>query len=236
MDSTFQPSLTFLRALGNSCRSFEIQGHRCSRGNFPENTLVGCQEAIESMAQRIEIDLVMTHDGHLVIHHDLSVNPLLCTYLDGSSIEKVDWIENLTLAEIKKIDCGGKIDPEVPDRQPITGTAIPTLKELFDFIKNSKYPRAKTIQLNLEIKTRSLSIDRKYTNHELAGRILQLVKENSFSDRVYYSSFDFDLLQEIRRLDAKAVIGILLTKKKNGITPFEPRQACVQKSFRRTIC
>ena len=68
----------------------EIQGHRGSMGTHKENTLCAFQEAIEAGCVGIELDLRLTKEKEIIIHHD-------------SSIKKIP-IDSLTISEIKKID------------------------------------------------------------------------------------------------------------------------------------
>ena len=76
---------------------FEIQGHRGTRGTLPENTIPGFVAAIEAGVDGMEMDLLMTKDGEIVIHHEFFVNPVLCCYLDGSPIKEAPLIRNTTL-------------------------------------------------------------------------------------------------------------------------------------------
>lgn len=47
-----------------------VYAHRGASGYFPENTLLAFAKAMEMGAEAIEFDLILTSDGHYVIHHD----------------------------------------------------------------------------------------------------------------------------------------------------------------------
>jgi len=47
-----------------------VHGHRGARARMPENTLAGFQYAIHCGADAIELDLVLTADGRVVVSHD----------------------------------------------------------------------------------------------------------------------------------------------------------------------
>jgi glycerophosphoryl diester phosphodiesterase len=47
-----------------------VYAHRGASGYFPENTLLAFEKAVEMGAEAIEFDLILTTDGHYVIHHD----------------------------------------------------------------------------------------------------------------------------------------------------------------------
>lgn len=181
-----------------------IQGHRGMRGMLPENTLPSFAAAIEAGVDAIEIDLQLTLDGEIVIHHDFSLNSNLCVYLDGTPINQTVPISNLTLAEIKKIDCGSKKNPRFQKQQTIPKTQIPTLQELFEMINQLSDPNAKRVLLNLEIKA-----DPSMLYADMALKIVQAVKLGGFSDRVYYSSFEPLVLAEVRSIDPKATLGFI---------------------------
>ena len=49
--------------------------HRGASGDYPENTLIAFQKALEIGADEIELDLcTQRSDGHLVIMHDATVD------------------------------------------------------------------------------------------------------------------------------------------------------------------
>jgi glycerophosphoryl diester phosphodiesterase len=102
----------------------KIIGHRGSKGEFPENTLLGIKKAIENKADGIEIDVHLTKDNELVVIHD----PKVDRTTDGKG-----EVKKLTLKQIKKLDAGQK-------------QQVPTLQEVLDLVKELK------TQLWLEIK------------------------------------------------------------------------------------
>ncbi|MGV3663625.1 MAG: glycerophosphodiester phosphodiesterase [Prosthecobacter sp.] len=88
----------------------------------PENTIPALQEAVRLGAQMIEFDIQLTKDGALVLMHDSTVDRTT----DGKG-----KVADLTLAEIKALDAGGKLDKR------FAGTRIPTFEEaLAVFPKN----------------------------------------------------------------------------------------------------
>ena len=51
-----------------------VIAHRGASGYLPEHTLGAAVMAYASGADFLELDLVMTKDGHLVVLHDLTLN------------------------------------------------------------------------------------------------------------------------------------------------------------------
>lgn len=187
----------------------KIQGHRGARGYWPENTLPSIMAAVEGGVPIIEVDLLTTRDGEIVIHHEFFVNSDLCTYMDGGPILDSSLISELTCADIRKIDCGAKAHRKFHRQQEIPGTPIPTLKDLFTALKESQNPYAKSVQLNLEIKADPANPSFILDRSTLVRTIINLVSQNEFTHRVYYSSFDANILSEVRRLDPKAILGFI---------------------------
>lgn len=96
--------------------------HRGAMTTHPENTLPALEEAVRLGAHMIEFDIQLTKDGALVLMHDSTVNRTT----DGKG-----KVSDLTLAEIKALDAGAKLDAR------FAGTRIPTFEEaLAVFPKN----------------------------------------------------------------------------------------------------
>lgn len=196
----------------HSSKKIEIQGHRGARGHLPENTLHGFMLAVEQQLDGIEMDLLLTRDEDVVIHHDFFVNAQICSYADGSPVDGSYLIKDMTVAELKQLDCGRIQHPQFPRQKSIYGTKIPTLNELFDFLRSSKDPHARKIRINLEIKADSSKPEYTPSHVVIAKNIVDKVQRSTLSDQVYYSSFDFDLLAQVRLLAPEATIALLYEK------------------------
>ena len=90
-----------------------LTGHRGAAKLEPENTLLSIQKAIDLGVDQIEIDVHLTHDQHLVVIHDTTVDRTT----DGQGA-----IADFTLAEVKQLDAG-------------KGERIPTLQEVMDIVR-----------------------------------------------------------------------------------------------------
>ncbi len=120
-------------ALGGTM-SFELQGHRGTRGLAPENTLMGFSRALEIGVDRLELDVGMTADGVLVAHHDTHINPDT-TRLDGAWVEQTPSLRSLTWQELNAYDVG-RLRPgtayakRFEELQGADGVRIPALAEV----------------------------------------------------------------------------------------------------------
>jgi glycerophosphoryl diester phosphodiesterase len=175
-------------------RKFIIEGHRGVQSLYPENTLASFQGAIDLGVDFVELDLLATSDGEIVIHHDYDVDGCL--------------IHSMTLAQVKQIDCGS-VDREFPLQQSVLGARIPLLNELFEMVQSASHPHAKNICFNLEIKSHpdhpeyTLSID------QLTQKIVQIVRFFGLESRVYYSSFNPEVISWIKKVEPGAVCALL---------------------------
>lgn len=190
-------------------RFFEIQGHRGSRGTKSENTLEGFAEAIIAGVAAIELDALITQDGAAVIQHNFFVNRDVCQYKNGSPIleevDKLPLISSLTLKQVKQLDCGSKLNRHFPEQISTPGAEIPTLPELFEMIQSMSHPNAKQVKINLEIKYETDQPTWTPPREDVAKAFVDVVKQSQMVDRIYYSSFDRGVLEEVHKLDPSSV-------------------------------
>jgi glycerophosphoryl diester phosphodiesterase len=105
--------MTF-RLLARDNGRVHVCGHRGNSLVAPENTLPALRSAREAGATACEIDVMLTHDGELVLIHD----DLLNRTTDGSGP-----VAGHDLAAIRRLDAGSWFAAE------LAGTRVPTLAE-----------------------------------------------------------------------------------------------------------
>ena len=88
----------------------KIIAHRGASAHAPENTIAAFQLALEQGADGIELDVILSKDGHLVVIHDDTV--------DRTTGGK-GYVRDMNLEELKSLDAG-------------EGQSIPTLDEVFE--------------------------------------------------------------------------------------------------------
>ena len=110
-----------------------VHGHRGARAVLPENTIPAFEHAIEAGADVIELDLAVTRDNVPVVSHDPVLKETLC---QGDGPTRV--IREMTLAELKRWDCGSLRAPGFPRQQPVHGARIPTLDEVLSFLADNR--------------------------------------------------------------------------------------------------
>jgi glycerophosphoryl diester phosphodiesterase len=124
--------------------------HRGASAYAPEHTIESYRLAIEQGADYVEPDLTLTKDNILVCSHDpflervtnvAEVFPDRFTETKtGDKATKHWFIEDFTLAEIKRLDHGSWFDPK------FKGLQVLTFQEMIDFVGNKAglFPELKT--------------------------------------------------------------------------------------------
>ncbi|MBM2845354.1 MAG: Glycerophosphodiester phosphodiesterase [Bacteroidetes bacterium] len=151
-----------------------VVAHRGSSGTAPENTMIAFRIAAEAGADMIELDVRMTKDFHLVVHHDQNVRRTT----NGSG-----HIWDKTLEELRTLDAGSWFSAK------FKGERIPTLRQVMEMLPPH-------VMLNIEAK--SDGDPRKY-NHFEESCIL-IIMEKKFEERALVSSFDHKFLARIHAL------------------------------------
>jgi len=93
-----------------SARTGEVLNlaHRGARAYAPENTLPAFKKAIEMGADGVELDVHLTRDGKMVVHHDDDL--VRCTNVKESYFPNIEadnyYLSNYSLEEIRTLDAG----------------------------------------------------------------------------------------------------------------------------------
>lgn len=161
--------------------SFKKIAHRGASGDYPENTRVAFEKAIEARADMIELDCQLTQDGHVVVFHDERLTRT--AGVKGA-------VKNRTLPQLKKLDVGQW------RKKNFKGERILTLEEALDIIVGN-------VDLCLEIK----SFPESAPGIEL--KILFILSHYDYLDRTILSSFDYRTLVRVRELAPEAALGII---------------------------
>lgn len=184
-----------------SRESLDIQGHRGARSVRPENTIPAFQYAIDVGVDTLELDTAVTKDNVVVLHHDLTLNPTICRTAKGGKIKAGLAIRKMTLAEVKKYDCGSVVNPRFPRQVAFPGTTIPTLEEVFVFVKSYKNPNAAKVKFNIETKSDPAKPSLQPDPHTFAKMILDLAKKHKLEGRITIQSFDHRTLHAAKKIN-----------------------------------
>ncbi len=111
-----------------------VIAHRGASAYYPENTLLAFEKAIAFGVSWVEFDVMLTQDGHCVVHHDFAL---------GRTAKGDSLIHELTLAECQMLDVGSWFDRQYRDCR------IPSLAEVLKLFVNTP------VNLNLELKAKN---------------------------------------------------------------------------------
>jgi glycerophosphoryl diester phosphodiesterase len=222
MSSIFAFLLLFVlvaNASAQARRPFSIEGHRGARGYVPENTIPSFKKALEQGADTIELDLVVSKDGKLVVSHEPWFSSNISLDKDGNRIPPEKQRENnifkMTYDEVKLFDVGSIGNKDFPLQEKMK-VAKPLLKDVFveigKFVKDRKLAKPR---YNIEIKTEGEKGDGVFhpAPAEYAKLVYAEIKAGKMLKHVIVQSFDVRPLQELRKIDPKLPLALLVGNK-----------------------
>ncbi|MFO7706903.1 MAG: glycerophosphodiester phosphodiesterase family protein [Desulfobacterales bacterium] len=204
-----------------------VVGHRGAAGLMPENTLAAFKRGCEPGIDAIELDVLMSADGQLVVHHDFRLKPEIARTADGAWIGSGSppAINALSLAQIKAYDVG-RLQPKssyaarFPWQTPVDGERIPTLKEVIDLFKQSCHPPTR---LFVEIKTSPEEPSLTPPPEAVSERVVALLRGEGIAERTWVLSFDWRSLTHIQKT-APELMTVHLTIVSPGLNNLKPNQ------------
>ncbi|MFJ7471109.1 glycerophosphodiester phosphodiesterase family protein [Peribacillus frigoritolerans] len=174
-----------------------IIAHRGDSSEAPEHTMPAYEKAIESGADYIEIDLMMTKDGKLVAMHDETV--------DRTTNGK-GKVSDYTLEQLKDLDAGSWFSDEYK------GEKILSLQEIVDrFEKGTQY----------YIETKETGMEEKLLDILSKRNLLDNVVIQSFSSeslmRIHKINKEIPLIQLCESVDVPYLKENEINQYANGI-------------------
>ncbi|MDA0940965.1 MAG: glycerophosphodiester phosphodiesterase family protein, partial [Bacteroidetes bacterium] len=103
-------------------RALDLQGHRGMRAHWPENSILGMEEAVAAGVTTLEMDVVIGSDGQPLLSHEPWLSPEICRSPLGQPIAEGDHSWNLytmPVADVVKCDCGAQGHPRFPQQRPV---------------------------------------------------------------------------------------------------------------------
>jgi glycerophosphoryl diester phosphodiesterase len=181
---------------------FDLQAHRGGLGLTTESTLAGFAKAIELGVTTLELDTQVTEDEQVVVSHDRQINGVKCqdtapAFPGDPEFPYVgDFITNLTLVQVKTLNCGYQALPDFPNQEVVSGPMI-ELHDVFDLVK--RY-RAKKLVLNIETKVEAGAPTQTAPRELFVRRVWEEIRDAGISDQVTIQSFDWGALMSMHTL------------------------------------
>ena len=191
----------------------DLQGHRGARGDRPENTKSAFVYAFEQGMTTLELDVALTADNYLVIHHDVYTNPDLCTDQDGMEILK-EPIRSVTLAKLQLFNCGSSFNPKFPNQVLSEYEQLLSLEDFFVFIVELEEtnPNAQSLRFNVELKFQEDATAEDISS--AASRAVQVVTAANMIERTTIQSFLLPSLTEVRKQEPNIQLSALFMPNK----------------------
>jgi glycerophosphoryl diester phosphodiesterase len=177
--ATIFVGVTFFESYNFSDRRIAVTAHRGSSLKTPENTISALQQAIADGADYAEIDVQTTLDGVVILMHDADL-------MRVASINRE--IGEIRYEELGNIDIGSWFSKEFSNERTAT------LDEAIRFCKGR-------IKLNIELKYNR-------PDPELAQKVGNLIRRNSFHKDCVVSSLDYAKLKKFKALFPEVKIGL----------------------------
>ena len=185
---------------------------------MPENTIPAFKKGLQLGADTLELDVVVTKDGKLVVSHEPWFSSVISLDKDGKPIpadkQRDNNIYKMTYSEVKQFDVGSVGNKDFPMQEKMK-VAKPLLKDVFKevaaFAKANKLPAP---HFNIEIKTETGGDDVFNPKPDAFAKIvLKEILDAKMQDHVIVQSFDVRALQEMRKLTKTIPLAYLVANK-----------------------
>ncbi|MBI1942758.1 MAG: glycerophosphodiester phosphodiesterase [Betaproteobacteria bacterium] len=208
-------TLIFLLASA-ACHAFDLQGHRGARGLAPENTLPAFARALSIGVSTLELDVGVTRDGVVVVHHDRTLNPDIARGADGRWLEKRGpAIHALDFAELQRYDIG-RLRPgsdyarPFAEQQAADGARIPRLSEVFALARKAGND---AVRFNIETKISPQAPEETLPPEPFARALIAEIRGAAMAARSTIQSFDWRTLKVVQD-EAPEIATVYLTGSK----------------------
>lgn len=190
---------------------FDLEAHRGGRGLMPENTMAAFRYAIEKIGvTTLELDIVMTKDGVLVVSHDPFLNPQKVSK-NGQFITEKPLIKDMTYAQLLEYNVGVmRSDYRMPRQSQLEQEKIPSLEEVFEFVATIQKKTGKRYMINVETKVFPPIFGYTYDAKAFVNALVPLIKKYDLEDTVMVQSFNWETLRLVKEMDSRITTVALL--------------------------
>lgn len=173
--------------------------HRGGAQLRPENTLAAISHAVALGIDGIEIDVLLSADGHVVVHHDFRLNQSITRLAGAWLTTPGPLVRDLAYEELARLDVGrpqpgSDYDASHPDLVPSDGEKIPLLRHVIAFLQSQDRP----VQLMIELKLEPLGQHIEANPIELASAVAKLLEDLRFVSQSIVMSFEWQALAQLR--------------------------------------
>lgn len=164
---------------------FERVAHRGGSHLAPENTMGAFRHALTMPIDAIEFDVQMSRDGQPVVFHDANADRVT---------NGMGNILDLDFSYLRSLDASAHFSAYWPQPEQ-----IPTLHEVLALARNR-------VCVSLEVKASERNgVYERYPH--IVETVMREVLAANMLDQVLFISFDWQALQEIKRIEPRATTG-----------------------------
>ena len=182
---------------------FDLQAHRGGIGMTTEESLQGFAKAMRLGVSTLELDTQITKDEKVVVNHDRQISAQKCRdtgpAFPGDPMYPYvgKYIKDLTLAQIKTMDCGYQQLPGFPEQEQVKGFRMVELKDVLNLVKAY---HANQVTLNIETKVEAGAPEQTAPRELFVRRVFEEIHASGIERQVTIQSFDWGALKEMHRL------------------------------------
>ncbi|TPV49380.1 glycerophosphodiester phosphodiesterase [Pseudarthrobacter phenanthrenivorans] len=182
--------------------SFDLQSHRGGRGEWTEESLAAFTNSLALGVTTLELDTHLTEDGKVVVWHDDTIQAAKCvdtapaTAGDPEFPYVGDRVAELSLAQVKTLDCGYTQLAGYPEQDVIEGNRIAELKDVYQLVRDTG---AAKVGFNVETKVESSQIGGAGME-SLTRAVVAEIQASGMADRTTLQSFDWSSLNLTKQL------------------------------------
>ncbi|MCL6217915.1 glycerophosphodiester phosphodiesterase family protein [Zunongwangia pacifica] len=193
----------------------EVQGHRGERGHSPENSIPGFLAAIDKGVDVVEMDVIMSKDGKVVVSHEPFMSSAYVLTPAGDTIPKQEEKDynlfTMTYDSIKRFDIGSKGNTAFPEQRKLK-TYKPLLGEVIDSIENYvKSNNLDPVHYNIEIKSDEAEYEKSQPKPaEFIKAVMQVLEEKGIVSKINIQSFDVNILEEMHQSYPDIILAYLV--------------------------
>ena len=206
----------------NAQQKMDVQGHRGGMALMPENTIAAMINGVKLGVKTLELDVVISADGKVVVSHDAYMSSDFMRKPDGSDISKEEErgmsLYKMTYDSIRRFDAGTKPHPRFPGQLKMK-TYRPLLSDLIDSVEAYvKINKLKPVYYNIETKI-SPAGDGIYnpTPDVFVKAMMEVINKKAISKRVTIQSFDVRTLQILHKTEPKLTLSLLAFGKSDAL-------------------
>ena len=205
----------------NNNDSFDAQGHRGARGLVPENTIPAFLKALEHGMTTLELDVVISKDGQLVVSHEPWFNHSIALQPNGEGIKEENEqsfnLYQMNYDEIAKYDVGSLGNPNFLEQEK-QKVAKPTLEMVVEattryLLTNDLLP----VYFNIETKTTAKGDNVFHPEpKEFVEILYNEIRRLGIETFTTVQSFDTRTLEILHEMDSSISTALLIYHEDDG--------------------